>query len=403
MTRTAFGLAKIWLQCNRIFPTRIPSLRNYLRLRKENPVIIAVGGNSFKGLEHATAKNILNILNSGRLPVITHGNGPQVGNLLINHPQKTLAECVHKTQVDMGKQLKEELLRAAKHNKQSIKVKVVRTRVLVHHNDPAFKNPTKYIGPHFPFDELSDGSFGEFSKAHELKLFKLKRSDGQTWLMKGVAGEPGKCRRVVPSPKPLQIYPEDLETICKHVNEGKIVIAVGGGGVAISRNPTNPVMGFMEQAEEAVIDKDLASALLARELEARELIISTGVKEVALNWGKSIQQDIGYFQTKQALRKLKENQFPAGSMGEKIEAAINALRDKVNFVLITDPESDWVNAEGTLLTRGIDITGRLHNLGRYLGLRSDALQRWLVTKAEPKLFLVNSVLSRHSRSPRLKF
>jgi carbamate kinase len=365
-------------------------------------MVIAVGGNCFEGLEHATAKNILSILKSGHLPVITHGNGLQVGKLLEDHPEKTVAKCVHKTQVEMGNRIKEELLGLAKQHGKKIEIEVIPTRVLVDPQDPAFRTPTKGIGQHYTLSQLQKMPKDSKNKTKLLRipegnLIKViwpgkKKGINKEWIMKEVEGENVEYRRVVASPKPLGIHPQDFSRIRDNISQGKIVIAVGGGGVPIAIESTAEYVAT--QAVEAVIDKDLASALLARDLQARDLIISTGVREVALNWKKKNQVDIGYMQARQALKYVKKGQFEVGSMGEKMEAAINALRFGVNTVLITSPESNWANDEGTLLTRGIDLTGRFKNMVRR---KPYPIQRWLVTQEGSKSASVGSALTRYSR------
>jgi carbamate kinase len=293
----------------------------------------------------------------------------------------------------MGETLKQELLKVAEERGKHIKVVVIPTRVIVNNADPAFKNPTKPIGDSYSLRELQSGKLGKIYKM-PLKpdRYKLINADGKESIFAKVKkGEEEKAyREVVPSPKPVRIRKDELDEIRQYNKKGYIVIAVGGGGVAICED--DPL--------EAVIDKDLASALLARDLKARELIISTDTKveNVALNWDTPNQQNIGYFQTKQALLKLLEGHFPAGSMGEKIEAAINALRSGVNFALITNPNANWLDTEGTIFTRGIDLTGRLHNLARRLRIKQNEIQRWLLTKEEPKPSSLTPALSRHSQS-----
>ncbi|MBU1895014.1 MAG: carbamate kinase, partial [Candidatus Omnitrophica bacterium] len=129
--------------------------------------------------------------------------------------------------------------------------------------------------------------------------------------MKQVPGKPGILRRVVPSPKPISIHPDNLRDIKRAIFLGKMVIAAGGGGIPVLPDGS-PV--------EAVIDKDLATALLCREIKARSLIISTGVRHVAHNFQNPFQEDILYYQLQDALWNLRRGQYPAGAMGEKIEA-----------------------------------------------------------------------------------
>lgn len=394
MIRNAYGIARTWLSISRWLNMKNPSLRKSLKMRSGRPTIIAVGGNSFEGLERNTAENIVKMINSGQLPVITHGNGPQVGKLLAKHPEKTIAECVHITQVEMGREMKAALRSLIGDN--GVEIEVIPTRILVAHDDPAFSNPTKYIGECYTLLQLqkmvtdSKNSI-RLNKRRKIGEYSVTWSNGTKWIMKEVPGENGQYRKVVASPTPLAIYPKDFIKITESIKAGKLVIAVGGGGVAISQKHFADY--YVEQAEEAVIDKDLASALLARDLKAKEMVISTGVRAVALNWGKKEQVDLGYMHARQALKKLDQDHFPAGSMGEKMEAAINALRFGVNTVLITHPASDWDRNEGTLLTRGIDLTGRAKNLVRR---KPYEIQRWMVTREGKEFSSLAPVLKRYS-------
>ena len=370
MMVTTIGISKAWFSLSRALKLKSPSLRKTFGVRSGQPTVIAIGGNSFKGLELATAKNIIAMIKSGCLPIITHGNGPQVGELLIQHPDKTLAQCVALTQKQIGTQLKGLLEKLAGQQKIPLKVVVIPTRVIVNKKDAAFANPTKYIGPRYTLNQLTQ--MGKLTKTPQgIGRFTLRKNDAQEWAIKAVAGENGQYRRVVASPKPLDIHPEDLKEIRHAMAEGKLVIAVS----QIRQTDGS----IKEHSEEAVIDKDLASAVLTWTLKARDFIISTGVPQVCLDWGTANSQEIRYFQTKQAQHKLFAGQFPAGSMGEKIEATIAALRVGVATVLITNPQSNWIKNEGTIFTRGIDLTGRAFNFARRLGLVPNEIQRWLVT------------------------
>ena len=362
-----FGASKAWHRASNFLGTRT-SLRESHFVRLDRPVVVAIGGNSFKGQEAATARNIVEI--AAQVPtVITHGNGPQVGHKLQEAERtgqtKLLADCTFETQIEMGRALKDNIQQEQLPYKlrRKVEIEVIPTRVIVDEHDPAFLNPTKFIGDPFPLEQfrqnsqpLTEGRYAWFR-------------GNNAWIMKEVTGKPGIYRRVVASPKPIQIHPEDMQLIEDCMAAGRTVIAVGGGGVPIFPNG---------KKADAVIDKDLATALLCRQIEARQLIISTGVKYVAHQYGTPEQVDIQYYWLKQALGRLKSGEFKAGDMGEKIEAAINALRFGVNEVLITEPTASWAKHEGTLFTRGPDLTGRFYNLARNFGLVPDTLQRWLV-------------------------
>ena len=370
---SVLGAAKTWLETSRTLGMGNPSFREAMGWRGRRPVVVAVGGNSFDGMERPTAGNIAALLAAGNNLIITHGNGPQVGRLLLKFPHKTTAECVYLTQIEMGGTLKREIEVMAEVRGLQVRVEVVPTRVVVGEKDPAFNNPTKGIGPFYNLLELQEGGLGDLVKLPELGMYKLRRPDGQEWFIKEVAKGDKPFRRVVSSPKPIQIFSKDLERIVSGMREGKLVVAVGGGGVPVSISLKGEVVN-----QEAVIDKDLASALLARELKARGLIISAEPKRVALDFGKRNQKDIDYFWLKQMLFYLKRGHFKPGTMGEKIEAGINFLRNGGNLFLVTNPELDWIKWQGTLATRGVDVTGRIWNMARRVGLVSSDLQRWLV-------------------------
>lgn len=372
--------SKAWYRSLRTLRRKDVSLREIIGLRQKSVTVIAVGGNSIGELQTPTVDNILLF----RAPVLTHGNGPQVGKLVVAHPEWTLNQCGRQTQDDIGNAIKTDLEAKLKaRGRENVTVQVIPTRVIVSADDPAFKNPTKPIGVFYSMDEVRALGAVE-QKAKD--LYYIKEKD---WYVREVVGakDPARpFRRVVASPKPIEIHPDDFAQIKEGAREGNITIAFGGGGVPYVRDAEGNLIPV-----EAVIDKDLASALLARKLEARELIISTGVKKVAHNYNKPDQYEVDYYMLQDALRNLQSGQYPAGSMGEKVEAAITALRGGVNTVMITHPHEIWIKFEGTLMTRGWDLGGRLHNLavgtgnlveklaGSRWGLPKDEIQRWLVT------------------------
>ena len=196
--------------------------------------------------------------------------------------------------------------------RQGIKKQMVSvvTQVVVDKNDPAFKNPTKPIGPFFSPEDAE----------HHRKEdgWAVKEDSGRGW------------RRVVPSPKPLEIVEQDV--INTLLENDVVVIAVGGGGIPVIRKANGDLAGCA-----AVIDKDLASCLLAKNLKADIFVISTGVDKVALNFGKPDQKFIDKMTVAEAEQYLKEGQFPAGSMGPKIAAAIDYLKNGGKHVIITQP------------------------------------------------------------------
>lgn len=307
--------------------------------------VIAIGGNSLiKDSRHMTvldqyraagetAHHIAALVRDGWRVVITHGNGPQVGFILLRSElakdvlhQVPLESCVADTQGAIGYQIQQTLENELRRRRIVRPVATVVTQVEVNPRDPAFRNPSKPIGP--------------FYSEADAKLHAEK--DG--WIMKEDAGR--GWRRVVPSPKPVAIVEEPV--IRELLRRGIIVIAVGGGGIPVVRQ-----RGGLYKGCAAVIDKDAASALLAARLRADTLLISTGVDKVAIHFGKPEQQEIDRMTAREARVYLKQGQFPAGSMGPKIEAALYFLRRGGQRVIITQPhlmEAAMRGETGTWIT-----------------------------------------------------
>ena len=292
-------------------------------------VVIAIGGNSLiKDAKHMTvldqyraagetSHHIAALVKEGYRIVVTHGNGPQVGFILMRSEiaktqlhQVPLESCVADTQGAIGYQVEQTLMNELRRQGLKKEIVAVVTQVVVDAQDPAFTNPTKPIGPFFSQEDAE----------HH------KEKDG--WAVKEDAGR--GWRRVVPSPKPLEIVEE--QTIRTLLENDILVIAVGGGGIPVIRQKNGNLRGCA-----AVIDKDAASSLLAQHLGADLFVISTGVDKVAINFGKPDQKFIDRMTVTEAERYMKEGQFPAGSMGPKIEAAISFLRAGGGKVLITQP------------------------------------------------------------------
>ena len=307
--------------------------------------VIAIGGNSLiKDNRHMsvldqyraageTAHHIASLVRDGWRIVVTHGNGPQVGFILLRSElakgvlhQVPLESCVADTQGAIGYQIQQTLENELRRRRLARPVATVVTQVEVSPRDPAFRKPSKPIGP---FYSEAD------AKLHEER-------DG--WVLKEDAGR--GWRRVVPSPKPVAIVEEPV--IAELLKRGILVIAVGGGGIPVVRK-----RGGVYKGCAAVIDKDAASALLAARLGAHTLLISTGVDRVVLNYGQPDEQPIARMTAAEARRHLRAGQFPAGSMGPKIEAALYFLRRRGNRVIITQPhliEDAIAGKNGTLIT-----------------------------------------------------
>ncbi|HLX58588.1 MAG TPA: carbamate kinase [Ktedonobacteraceae bacterium] len=293
--------------------------------------VVAIGGNSLiKDEAHKTVPDqfdavretsvhIAEMIAQGWNVVITHGNGPQVGFILLRselsnnvlHPVP-LDSCGADTQGAIGYMIQQALHNEFLRRGIQRKCITVVTQVLVDSNDPAMHNPGKPIG--------------SFYKEEEARA-KMKR---EGWAMVEDAGR--GWRRVVPSPIPKEIIERDaIDTLIKG---GFIVVAVGGGGIPVIRNSAGELSGI-----EGVIDKDFASSLLAVELQADLLLISTAVEKVALNFKKSDQRDLDRITLSEAKQYYKEGHFAKGSMGPKVQAVINYLEHGGRAALITVPDT----------------------------------------------------------------
>lgn len=290
--------------------------------------VIAFGGNALlrpedqgkieEQLQRAydTALWLVPLTTQGYKLVVVHGNGPQVGNLMLQMeeastkiPPLPVDVCDAMTEGSMGYILELALRNQFKKMGKKLQIATILTPVLVDPKDPGFENPTKPIGPFYT----------------KFRAEQLSKEYG--WIIKEDAGR--GYRKVVPSPKPLKILNIDL--IQEMINLRDILIAGGGGGIPVVLKENGSLKGV-----EAVIDKDYTASLIARELEADLFIILTGVSKVAKDFGKETQEFLSKISVAQAKEMLKEGQFPAGSMGPKIEAAISFVEHTGKKVLITD-------------------------------------------------------------------
>lgn len=309
--------------------------------------VVAFGGNALlrpedRGTQEeqiARAKQaarwLAEIVRQGYEMLVVHGNGPQVGNILVQNeeastkiPPQTLDVCVAQTEGSMGFLLQQAIRNRLETIGQPAEVATVLTEVEVDPNDPAFKKPTKPIGPFFT----------------RYRAEALERDLG--WTMREDAGR--GWRHVVPSPRPLHIL--NIKTIKRMLESAAVVIAAGGGGIPVVRGRDSQWRGV-----EAVIDKDFASALLAAELEADLYIVLTGVPKVAIDFGKPTERFVERLTVTDAQRYMQEGQFPAGSMGPKIEAAIQFVKASGREVLITDVDhlrEALAGSEGTRIVSG---------------------------------------------------
>ena len=309
---------------------------------KRKIALIAFGGNAIlpetqRGLQSEQMKNsqkaarlMIHVVKKGYDLIIVHGNGPQVGNLLIQMeesitkiPPFSLEVCDAMTEGSMGFMLEKAIINELRKNSLDKEVATLITQVVVDREDPAFENPTKPVGPFY-------------SKYRAQMLAREKK-----WKMIEDAGR--GFRKVVPSPRPIDIVPKKV--IRDLVHSGKIVIASGGGGIPVIINGR----GFFEGVE-AVIDKDYAASLIAREVNVDLFIILTNVERVYLNYGTPDEKPIEAMTAKQAIGYLSQGQFPPGSMGPKINASVEYIQSGGKEVLITSAEylkASLINRSGT--------------------------------------------------------
>lgn len=290
--------------------------------------VVAFGGNALlRPEDHGTqeeqiarakqaARWLADLVRDGYKLVVVHGNGPQVGNILVQAeeastkiPPQSLDVAVAQTEGSIGFMLQQ----AIRNRLESIgvggDVATILTEVEVDANDPAFKRPTKPIGPFFT----------------RYRAQALERDHG--WTMKEDSGR--GWRHVVPSPKPLRIL--NMGTIARMLESAAVIVAAGGGGIPVVKGRDGQWRGI-----EAVIDKDYSAARLAVDLHADSFLILTGVHKVALDFGKPTQRFLDRLSIADASKALADGQFPAGSMGPKIESAIEFVNATGHEVLITD-------------------------------------------------------------------
>lgn len=285
---------------------------------KKKKIVIALGGNALGNTlpeqmtaVKITAKAIVDLIEEGCQVVVVHGNGPQVG--MINnamaalsreepsHPNTPLSVCVAMSQAyigyDLQNALREELINR---NILNIPVTTMITQVRVDETDPAFLSPSKPIGHFMTYEEakLAEEKYG----------YIVKEDAGRGY------------RRVVASPKPAEIV--EINAIRALVDEGQLIIACGGGGIPVTR------IGAHLKGASAVIDKDFASCLLAKELDADCLIILTAVEKVAINFGKENEEWLSDITVEQAKQYVDEGHFAPGSMLPKVQAALDFASSK---------------------------------------------------------------------------
>lgn len=294
-------------------------------------LVVAIGGNALlpsggsadaaaqRRRTDATSARIADLVQEGHDVVVTHGNGPQVGNILLQNeesrqlvPAMPLDVCGAESQAQIGYLLAQGLRNEFANRAIRRSVACILTQVLVEEDDPAFASPTKPIGPYY-------------TREDEIIVKKAKG-----WRF--VFDQRGGWRRVVPSPRPLDVVEAEVIRRLAGDGDGHVVIAAGGGGIPVVRKDGR-LLGV-----EAVIDKDLASAVLARALGWKHLVIATDVPQVALDFGTPSQRSLDRLTLGEAKKHLAKSQFPPGSMGPKIEAAIDLLEHGGERVVISDLE-----------------------------------------------------------------
>lgn len=307
--------------------------------------VVALGGNALllsgqKGTideqeanSKATSECLVKLLKRGYNIVITHGNGPQVGNIMLANtagdkmfgiPEMPLDICVAYSQGFIGYIIEQQLKNVLESHDIERDIITITTQVLVNRDDPAFNNPTKPIGPYYSREEA------DRMTADTGAVF-AKDPRGRGW------------RKVVASPTPLVIM--NRKTIEQIARQGQIVIAVGGGGIPVFYVAPNKLQGI-----DAVIDKDLASALLASQINADKLFILTDVPKVCLNFNTPEQKSLDRMTIAEAKKYLEEGQFPEGSMGPKIRAAIHFVERSGRDTIITKTTMLGIDNGGTRIT-----------------------------------------------------
>ncbi len=293
-------------------------------------VLVALGGNAIRPSGETgtieeqfinvnrTSKRLVELIKKGNMISVTHGNGPQVGDILLRNdlakkilPPAPLDVCGAESQGMIGYMIQQSLGNHLKKEHLNIPTATILTQTIVDRSDPAFKNPTKPVGPYY-------------SKAEARKLRK-----GRGWIMIEDSGR--GFRRIVPSPLPKSIV--EAKLILEMFQKGFLLIHSGGGGIPVIENDYGSLTGV-----EAVIDKDRTAGLIASLINADVLLFLTDVRKVAINYGKSNEKMLGELDVPQARKYMNEGQFPAGSMGPKIEASIRFVEATGKMAVISSVE-----------------------------------------------------------------
>lgn len=293
--------------------------------------VVAFGGNALlksgqKGTideqeanVYETCTHLLNLIHNDIDIVIGHGNGPQVGNVMLQHeagekmfgiPKQPVDVCVAETQGSIGYMIEQQLRNVLLKEELERDILTLVTQVVVSKDDPAFQNPIKPVGPYYTKEEAD----------------KLKEEN--KWVFQEDARGRG-WRRVVPSPQPERI--NNTYSIEKMAREGSVVVTVGGGGIPAFYVEKNKLQGI-----DAVIDKDLASSKLATEIHAEEFYILTDIPKVCINFNTPDEQQLDEITVAEANKYLDEGQFAEGSMAPKVRAAIQFIENGGKRCVITE-------------------------------------------------------------------
>ena len=309
-------------------------------------LVIALGGNALQEagkpataqaqleVVEKTSEYIADIVERGYEVIVAHGNGPQVGRIVIQNevasastPAMPFDVCGAMSQGMIGYHIQQGLSKVLRHRGINKNVVTVVTQVVVDKDDPKFKAPSKPIGPFYTEEEAK-------AIAAE-KGYTMKEDAGRGW------------RRVVASPLPVEIV--ELDAVKTLNDAGFVVVTVGGGGIPVVRNEAGDLEGVA-----AVIDKDLASEKLARDMDADALVILTAVEKVSINFKKPDQKDLDRMSAVEAKQYIKEGHFAPGSMLPKIEAALNFVESKPGRIAIITSLDKAVDAiegrAGTTIT-----------------------------------------------------
>ncbi|WP_290034056.1 carbamate kinase [Ligilactobacillus cholophilus] len=310
-------------------------------------IVVALGGNAIVTKDGTaesqirsikkTMETLIKFIENKDQIVITHGNGPQVGDLLlqetngstVDNPAMPLDTTVAMTQGSIGYWMQKSMDEVIKEKHLNSKIATLVTQVEVNANDTAFENPSKPIGPFYSENEI-------IQKKKEHPEYTFKEDAGRGY------------RRVVPSPKPMNII--EAPIIDDLLSENVIPIAVGGGGVPVIREDNNNNL----KGVEAVIDKDFSAAKLAESINADELIILTAVDNVFVNYNTPKQKALTNVSVKELKEYIKENQFAAGSMLPKVQAVINFVEKTGKKAVITslnNVEKLITGGVGTVITK----------------------------------------------------